>query len=63
MKAVKAHLAATNPDRIPIFEKNAATFAKKCVHPLLRCSARQLTRTFAGFSETSRTTSSTPESR
>lgn len=44
MKAVKAHLAATNPDRIPIFEKNAATFAKKCVHPLLRCSARQLTR-------------------
>lgn len=36
MKAIKAHLLATNPERVPVFEKNAATFAKKCV-PLL-CS-------------------------
>ncbi|KAK4705100.1 glucan 1,3-beta-glucosidase, partial [Phenoliferia sp. Uapishka_3] len=31
MKAVKAHLAATNPDRVPVFEKNAAAFAKKVI--------------------------------
>ena len=31
MKAVKEHLAATNPERVPIFEKNAAAFAKKIV--------------------------------
>jgi hypothetical protein len=31
MKAVKTHLQATNPDRVPIFEKGAQTFAKKIV--------------------------------
>lgn len=31
MKAVKAHLTATNPERVPIFEKSAAVFAKKWV--------------------------------
>jgi len=31
MKAVKAHLAETNPDRVAAFEKGAATYAKKCV--------------------------------
>lgn len=31
MKAVKAKLAETNPDRIPAFEKGAAAFAKKIV--------------------------------
>ena len=31
MKAVKAHLQSTNPDRVPIFEKKAAEFAKKVV--------------------------------
>ncbi|BGP29380.1 hypothetical protein JCM10296v2_001119 [Rhodotorula toruloides] len=29
MKAVKAHLQESNPDRIPAFEKGAAGFAKK----------------------------------
>lgn len=29
MKSIKAHLAETNPERVPIFEKAAATFAKK----------------------------------
>ena len=29
MKAVKAKLAESNPDRVPVFEKNAAAFAKK----------------------------------
>lgn len=29
MKAVKAHLLEKNPDRVPAFEKGAATFAKK----------------------------------
>jgi hypothetical protein len=29
MKAVKAHLAEKDPERVPVFEKNAATFAKK----------------------------------
>jgi len=29
MKAVKAKLAETNPERIPVFEKQAAAFAKK----------------------------------
>ncbi|GAA5846597.1 hypothetical protein JCM9279_006756 [Rhodotorula babjevae] len=29
MKAVKAHLAETNPDRVAAFEKGAATYAKK----------------------------------
>ncbi|BGP00867.1 Translationally-controlled tumor protein-like protein [Rhodotorula toruloides] len=29
MKAVKAHLQETKPDRVPAFEKGAATFAKK----------------------------------
>lgn len=29
MKAVKAHLAETNPDRVAAFEKGAAAFAKK----------------------------------
>lgn len=29
MKAVKAKLAETNPERVPIFEKQAAVFAKK----------------------------------
>ncbi|KDE05825.1 translationally-controlled tumor protein [Microbotryum lychnidis-dioicae p1A1 Lamole] len=29
MKAIKAHLQATNPDRIPEFEKGAAVLAKK----------------------------------
>lgn len=37
MKAVKAHLQESNPDRIPAFEKGAAGFAKKCVSlPLFR---------------------------
>nr|XP_031860914.1 uncharacterized protein CI109_003641 [Kwoniella shandongensis]KAA5527986.1 hypothetical protein CI109_003641 [Kwoniella shandongensis] len=31
MKAVKAHLAAKNPERIPAFEKGAQEFAKKIV--------------------------------
>lgn len=31
MKAVKAHLQTTNPDRVPVFEKKAAEFAKKVV--------------------------------
>jgi Translationally controlled tumour protein len=31
MKAVKAHLQETNPDRIPAFEKGAAAFAKQVV--------------------------------
>jgi len=31
MKAVKAKLQETSPDRVPIFEKNAAIFAKKLV--------------------------------
>jgi hypothetical protein len=31
MKAVKAHLQATNPDRVPTFEKGAQEFAKKIV--------------------------------
>jgi len=31
MKAVKAHLQSTNPDRVPVFEKKAAEFAKKVV--------------------------------
>ncbi|KAL8291807.1 hypothetical protein RQP46_002065 [Phenoliferia psychrophenolica] len=31
MKAIKAKLAETNPDRVPIFEKNAAAFAKKVI--------------------------------
>lgn len=29
MKAVKAHLSEKNPERVPIFEKQAAVFAKK----------------------------------
>ena len=29
MKAVKTHLAETNPERIPAFEKGASVFAKK----------------------------------
>ncbi|BGP37160.1 hypothetical protein JCM10450v2_001066 [Rhodotorula kratochvilovae] len=29
MKAVKAHLQATNPDRVSVFEKGAATYVKK----------------------------------
>ncbi|RKO93847.1 translationally controlled tumor protein [Blyttiomyces helicus] len=29
MKAVKKHLAESNPDRVPIFEKKVATFVKK----------------------------------
>lgn len=29
MKAVKTHLQATNPDRVPIFEKKAQEQAKK----------------------------------
>lgn len=29
MKAVKAKLAETNPERVPIFEKGAASMAKK----------------------------------
>lgn len=31
MKAVKTHLQETNPDRVAVFEKNAAAFAKKIV--------------------------------
>ena len=31
MKAVKEHLAKTNPERVPAFEKGAQTFAKKIV--------------------------------
>jgi hypothetical protein len=31
MKAVKAKLAETNPDRVAAFEKGAAAFAKKIV--------------------------------
>lgn len=31
MKAVKAKLAETNPDRVAAFEKGAAGFAKKIV--------------------------------
>lgn len=31
MKAVKAHLEKTNPDRVAAFEKGAAAFAKKVV--------------------------------
>ena len=31
MKAIKAHLLATDPERVPIFEKSAAGFAKKSV--------------------------------
>ena len=31
MKAVKAKLAESNPDRVPEFEKGAAAFAKKIV--------------------------------
>ncbi|KAJ3414771.1 Translationally-controlled tumor protein [Chytridiales sp. JEL 0842] len=29
MKALKAHLAETNPDRVPVFEKKVAAFVKK----------------------------------
>lgn len=29
MKAVKEHLSKTNPDRVPVFEKNAQGMAKK----------------------------------
>ncbi|KAG0171836.1 hypothetical protein DFQ28_008592 [Apophysomyces sp. BC1034] len=29
MKAVKAHLAKTNPDRVPVFEKQVSVFIKK----------------------------------
>lgn len=31
MKAVKIQLAEKNPDRVPIFEKGAAAYAKKIV--------------------------------
>ena len=31
MKAVKAHLQKTNPDRVAAFEKSAQAFAKKIV--------------------------------
>ena len=31
MKAVKAKLQETNPERVAAFEKNAATFAKKII--------------------------------
>lgn len=31
MKAVKAKLAETNPDRVDAFEKGAAAYAKKIV--------------------------------
>jgi hypothetical protein len=31
MKAVKTKLQETNPDRVPVFEKNAATFAKNII--------------------------------
>ena len=31
MKSVKTKLQETNPDRVPIFEKNAAAFAKTVV--------------------------------
>lgn len=31
MKAVKAKLQETNPERVEIFEKNAGAFAKKIV--------------------------------
>lgn len=31
MKAVKAKLETTNPERVPVFEKAAAGFAKKVV--------------------------------
>lgn len=34
MKAIKAHLAETNPERVPAFEKGAAVFAKKFVSSL-----------------------------
>ncbi|KAL8291804.1 hypothetical protein RQP46_002062 [Phenoliferia psychrophenolica] len=31
MKGIKAHLAETNPERVPAFEKAAAAFAKKVI--------------------------------
>ncbi|KAM0751593.1 translationally controlled tumor-associated [Meredithblackwellia eburnea MCA 4105] len=31
MKAIKGKLQESNPDRVPVFEKNAAAFAKKIV--------------------------------
>ncbi|WFD26259.1 hypothetical protein MNAN1_001236 [Malassezia nana] len=31
MKAIKQDLQETNPDRVPVFEKNAAEFAKKII--------------------------------
>lgn len=31
MKAVKAKLAETNPDRVAVFEKGAADYAKKVI--------------------------------
>lgn len=31
MKAIKAKLAVTNPDRVEAFEKGAAAYAKKIV--------------------------------
>jgi hypothetical protein len=31
MKAIKGKLQETNPDRVEVFEKKAATFAKKIV--------------------------------
>ena len=43
MKAVKAHLAEKNPDRVEAFEKGAAAYAKKIVanfkdFEFVRCS-------------------------
>ncbi|CAO1637960.1 unnamed protein product [Parajaminaea phylloscopi] len=31
MKAIKEHLQSTNPERVPIFEKKAAEYAKKII--------------------------------
>jgi hypothetical protein len=63
MKAVKANLVATNPERVPIFEKNAATFAKKFVlsyhFPVVPHSSSI---TITEYSPTLVITNSTPES-
>lgn len=65
MKAVKAHLATANPDRVAAFEKGAAAYAKKCVvYSFVLIWTWSLTvRDGTGSSAASTTGSSSPASR
>ena len=66
MKAVKASLEKTNPERIPVFEKQAAVFAKKVLGNFKVSNPRPSALFLPDADQSSvhtRTTSSTLESR